>query len=333
MDLPADLAAALEAATADLSLRELEASADRLIARYRTPGRADRPILAGSVDAAAYAAYRMPATWGAVRAALAAGAARRPELAPRSLVDVGGGTGAAAWAAAEVFGASLTGITVLDQVPEALDLGRRLARDAFSGAMRHAQWRQVRFPAEIPEADLMTVSYVLSELAPDAQEALVRASAESAETVAVIEPGTPDGYQRIIAAREVLLGMGLRVVAPCPHSGACPLLGTRDWCHFASRITRTPLHRRLKSADLGHEDEKFAYLMATRAPVADSVESRILRHPQIRKGLVMMQLCQPDGSVAQTLVSKRQGDTYRAARDAEWGDVWPPAEGSAKAVD
>lgn len=342
MDLPTDLAAALDAATADLPLRELEASVERLIARYRTPGRADRPILGGHVDAAAYAAYRMPATWGAVHAALAA-AERVPGLAPQSLVDVGGGTGAAAWAAAGVFGGSLKDVTVLDRVPEALEVGRRLARDAFSGALRHAEWRQVRFPAEVPSADLVTVSYVLSELAPDAQEALVRASASGAGTIAVIEPGTPDGYQRIIAAREVLIGMGLHVAAPCPHSGACPLLGTRDWCHFASRIHRTPLHRRLKSADLQYEDEKFAYVVATRTPVAASASAsesasaspppaRILRHPQIRKGLVMMQLCQSDGTVAQTLVSKRQGDTYRAARDADWGDRWPPADGGEPAA-
>lgn len=324
MDLPTDLAAALDAATADLPLRDLEASVDRLIARYRTPGRADRPILTGPVDAAAYAAYRMPATWGAVRAALAATAARLPELAPRSLVDVGGGTGAAAWAAVEVFRASLNDVAVLDQVADTLELGRRLARDAFSGALRHAEWRQVRFPAEIPAADLVTVSYVLSELAQDAQEVLVRTAAEHAETIAVIEPGTPDGYQRIMAARDVLLGTGMRVAAPCPHSDTCPLLGTRDWCHFASRIQRSPLHRRLKSADLGHEDEKFAYVVATRVPVAASPAGRILRHPQIRKGLVMMQVCQADGTTAQTLVSKRQGDTYRAARDADWGDPWPP---------
>jgi ribosomal protein RSM22 (predicted rRNA methylase) len=321
MDLPTDLAAALDAATADLPLRELEASVDRLIGRYRTPRHADRPILGGRLDAAAYAAYRMPATWGAVRAALDAAGARVPELAPRSLVDVGGGTGAAAWAAAEVFGASLTEVTVLDQVSEALELGRRLARDAFSGALRHAQWRQVRFPAQIPQADLVTVSYVLSELAAEAQEGLVRTSAAGAETIAVVEPGTPDGYQRIMAAREVLLGMGLHIAAPCPHTDKCALLDTRDWCHFASRIHRSPLHRRLKGADLQHEDEKFAYVVATRLPVGAS-QARILRHPQIRKGLVMMQLCQPDETVGQTLVSKRQGDIYRAAREADWGDAW-----------
>ena len=36
------------------------------------------------------------------------------------------------------------------------------------------------------------------------------------------------------------------------------------------------------------------------------------------------------GTVAQTLVSKRQGDTYRAARDADWGDEWGGEWGGAQ---
>ncbi|MFD0637173.1 small ribosomal subunit Rsm22 family protein [Catenulispora yoronensis] len=283
--------------------------------------------MAGRVDAVAYAAYRMPATWGAVRSALSAVAERMPDLAPQSLVDVGGGSGAAAWAAGAVFAGSVKEITVLDQVGEALELGRQLARKAFSGALRHAEWRQVRFPATIPEADLVTVSYVLSELSPEDQDSLVRASAAGATTIAVVEPGTPDGYQRILAARDALIAMGLRVVAPCPHSAQCPL-GERDWCHFAARIHRSPLHRRLKGGDLGHEDEKFSYVVATRVPVPDGSPARVLRHPQIRKGLVMMQLCEADGTTAQTLVSKRQGETYRVARDTEWGDLWKPVRDS-----
>ncbi|MBZ9640229.1 small ribosomal subunit Rsm22 family protein, partial [Streptomyces sp. PSKA30] len=27
-----------------------------------------------------------------------------------------------------------------------------------------------------------------------------------------------------------------------------------------------------------------------------------------------------------TTVTKRHGDRYKAARDADWGDAWPPAE-------
>ena len=253
----------------------------------------------------------------------AAAAERVPGLAPQSLVDVGGGTGAAAWAAAAVFGESLKELTVLDQVPEALELGRGLARDAFSGALRHTEWRQVRFPAEVPGADLVTVSYVLSELAPDAQEALVRASAAGAETIAVIEPGTPDGYQRIMAARDVLIGLGLQIAAPCPHSEACPC-----W------------DRGLVPLRLAHPPHAAASTPQGCGPAARGREIRLCRgEPRPYGGVAGADpaasadpqgtghdaALPPDGTVAQTLVSKRQGETYRAARDADWGDEWLPA--------
>jgi ribosomal protein RSM22 (predicted rRNA methylase) len=98
-----------------------------------------------------------------------------------------------------------------------------------------------------------------------------------------------------------------------------------DWCHFSARLPRDGLDRRLKSADLGFEDEKFSYVVAASAPVAGP-RSRVLRHPRTRKGLVTLTLC-GDGvheeGVHEENVSKRQGDRYRAARNASWGDAWP----------
>jgi ribosomal protein RSM22 (predicted rRNA methylase) len=324
VDLPNDLSDALDGVCAEIPLREITASVDRLITRYRAGGRADRPILASAVDVAAYAAYRMPATSGAVHSALGQFAVSAPEFRPSTLVDVGGGTGAAAWAATEVF-PTLTTVTVFDQVAEALDLGRRLAGRAESAAMRAAEWRRMRFEEkpEFPRADLVTVSYVLSELSDRDQAALVSGAAAGAEAVAVIEPGTPDGHARILAARDALLALGMTVAAPCPHQGECPIARGPDWCHFTTRISRSALHRRLKSAELGYEDEKFSFVVASKTPTP-TAPGRVLRHPRQRKGLVAMQVCTSGDGMVQTLVSKRQGDLYRAARDAEWGDPWPP---------
>ena len=53
--------------------------------------------------------------------------------------------------------------------------------------------------------------------------------------------------------------------------------------------------------------------------------SRVVRRPQSRKGQVLLDLCEPDERLSRTTVTKRHGDLYRAARDADWGDVWPPA--------
>ncbi|WP_024800539.1 small ribosomal subunit Rsm22 family protein [Nocardia sp. BMG51109] len=326
MPLPVELVEGLDRACAGIPQRQLAVAVDRLISRYRDPRPATEPILGSPTEVAAYAAYRMPATFGAVYSALEQFLELATDFRPETLLDVGGGTGAALWAAADLF-PSLTAATVLDQVDEALRLGRRLAERSASAAVRSAGWRRVTF-AESPfpgGADLVVVSYVLSELSQADQSALIARSSESAEVVTVIEPGTPDGHQRILAAREVLIDAGLTVVAPCPHQDPCPLADGADWCHFSARINRTSLHRRLKGGELSHEDEKFSYVIASRTAY-ERAAGRILRHPVERKGLVTMQVCTPEDGVVPTLVAKRQGRTYRRSRKVEWGDAWPPSD-------
>jgi ribosomal protein RSM22 (predicted rRNA methylase) len=166
------------------------------------------------------------------------------------------------------------------------------------------------------------MSYVLGELSLADREDVVRWLAADAGVVALVEPGTPAGYERIVAARDVLLGLGLTVIAPCPHDRDCPLRG-RDWCHFSARLPRSGLHRRIKAATLGFEDEKFSYVIAS-TQRSRKAENRVLRHPRQRKGMVSLQLCTGEDGSADVVVSKRQNTLYRAARDVAWGDPWPP---------
>ncbi|MEO3852919.1 small ribosomal subunit Rsm22 family protein [Streptomyces sp. B8F3] len=360
-----------------LGTRRAGAAVERLIAGYRGDGPA--PALRDRDDVAAYAAYRMPATFQAVRAALSALADAAPGWAPDSHLDVGGGTGAALWAAAAVWPEDGPRPTVvLDHSEPALALGRELAAGAAAPAVRAAQWRRealgaagsgwvrnqpaddTRFrqpggsrgrPADasaggptggsahgpaVGSADgtagsawapagLVTVSYVLGELSEDVRRDVVAEAARSARgSVVVVEPGTPHGYRRVLAARQQLVDAGYEVLAPCPHSAACPMEGTADWCHFAARVQRSALHRRVKGGELGHEDEKFAYVAAARIPAGKPAPARVVRHPQLRKGQVLLELCTAGEGLARTTVSKRQGPRYRAARDVRWGDAWPP---------
>jgi ribosomal protein RSM22 (predicted rRNA methylase) len=314
VELPRDLRDGIEESVAGVPTGELAAAVDRLIARYRADRPAESPILSDSADAAAYAGYRMPATFAAVQAALAQLRLAAPALAPRSQLDLGGGTGAAVWAARAVFD-SLGTSTVLDQVGPALELGRRIA------GPRPIAWRESTVDAINERADLVTVSYVLSELDPTDQADLVRRAGLAADqAVVVVEPGTPAGHRRVLAARDVLASAGLDVAAPCPHRAACPLTAD-DWCHFGARVNRSARHRRLKNAELSYEDEKFSYVAAVRGLSAGGW-GRVLRRPQLRKGLVSLRVCTPEPGVATELVSRRQGERYRAARDVLWGDPW-----------
>ncbi|MFI8810644.1 MULTISPECIES: small ribosomal subunit Rsm22 family protein [unclassified Streptomyces] len=298
---------------------------DRLIASYRGTTPTDAPILRDRSDVAAYAAYRMPATFEAVRSALAALCEAAPQWAPATHTDIGGGTGAASWAVAGAWEGAAT--TVLDWSEPALELGRELAGLSGVPALLDARWEKARIGAEPAQSptDLVTVSYVLKELTERARTELVDAAAAAAQAVVIVEPGTPDGYARIIEARDRLIAAGLTVAAPCPHSAACPIEPGTDWCHFSARVSRSSLHRRVKGGSLSHEDEKFSYVVATRFPVLP-VAARVTRRPQIRKGQVLLELCTRDEGLARSTVTKRHGELYRAARDIAWGDAWPPAD-------
>lgn len=325
--LPTALRHALAGAVGDPA-PVLAAGTTRLIERYQAgaPAEPGAPILRGATDAAAYATYRMPATYAAVRAALQAVAELVPRYSPSTHLDVGGGTGAAVWAAADVW-PGLVGRTVLEQVAEVRELGRRLA--AGSADLGDVSWLPCNLDdgPVLPAADLVTVSYVLGELQPRTRSALVSRLAEQPGTVVVVEPGTPGGYERVLAVRDELAAAGRHVVAPCPHQLSCPIVPGQDWCHFATRVERSALHRRVKAGTLGFEDEKFAYVALSADPVARA-PNRVLRHPVQRKGLVSLQLCTgPEPGLRDVLVAKREGSLYRSARDTGWGDAWPPVAG------
>ncbi|HEX4812954.1 MAG TPA: small ribosomal subunit Rsm22 family protein [Nonomuraea sp.] len=323
--LPDDLRAALDRALSRYSAHELSRSVAQLTERYRAGTPAELRHMRTPVDVAAYAAYRMPATFAAASTAMRQAAALAAGFEPGTHLDVGGGTGAAVWAAGRTW-PSLGQVTVIEHDPHVIDLGRRLARGSEAAAVRGAVWRRasVRPGLDRPPADLVTMSYALGELPEQQRADVVRWLAADAAMVIVVEPGTPAGYATVAAAREALAGQGMTILAPCPHDGRCPIERGHDWCHFSVRLPRTSLHRQVKAGTLSFEDEKFSYVAATarRWPRAGA---RVLRHPRKRKGVVSLRLCTEEDGVHDVIVSKRQGDLYRLARDTGWGDPWPAA--------
>jgi ribosomal protein RSM22 (predicted rRNA methylase) len=337
--VPSTLTPALDAVLDGLPADALRRATASLIEAYRSGAPPTQQVLHDPTTAAAYAAYRMPATHAAISRAFRHTTDLAPGLQVTSVIDVGGGTGAATWAAAEAF-PDLTTATVLDGSADALATGRRIARHG-PPPVASATWSRTLLRADtvLPQADLAIVSYVLGELADALQGSVVDAAASAASTLLVIEPGTPRGYAAVLAARSRLTSAGWHVLAPCPQDGPCPIAGRDDWCHFSVRLDRSALHRRLKGGRLGHEDEKFSYVMATRdralapatvsatntltPPEVTSAPGRVLRHPVTRKGLVQLEVCHADGSVGREIITKRSPMAYRAARDAAWGSTWP----------
>jgi ribosomal protein RSM22 (predicted rRNA methylase) len=321
------LADAVQAGLSGAGIPSLTAGVRRLMAAYRSGEVPDGPVMASPADAAAYAAYRMPATVAATASALRQLRLALPGWTPRTLLDFGAGTGGTAWAVVEEL-PSIAQITLLEQSADAVSLGRSILAESDADSLRSATWRPWRLSAagqpasEVAGADLATVGYVLGELSERQQAALLDLAIGAAPAVLLIEPGTPAGHQRILAARARLLADGYQVAAPCPHELGCPLEAVGDWCHFGARVQRSAVHRQVKGAELSYEDEKFSYVAAVRPGVArpDRPQSRVVRRPQHRKGLVYLDLCASDGSSRRDLVSKSKGAPYRVARKASWGD-------------
>lgn len=291
---------------------------ETLQATYRS-GQAPKGVVLDSAQAvAAYAAYRMPATFAAVRLALTQLADAVPSLEPASLLDVGAGTGAAAWAAQDVFGPLRA--TLLEQSATARAAGARIAAHDGPTGLDWRDWRLGPATGALPAADLATCSYMIGELPEALADHLVDLLADAAPTVVVVEPGTPAGYARIMRVRDRLRDKGFHVAAPCPHDAPCPLVD--DWCHLPVRVDRSALHRDIKGGTLSSEDEKLSYVAATRLPVTPR-GARVIRRPAIRKGMVELDVCTPDGDARRVTVSKRHGAAYKTARKAGWGDEVP----------
>lgn len=165
---------------------------------------------------------------------------------------------------------------------------------------------------ELPPCDLLLASYSLNEV--NYAPLLARCVAATRDLIAIVEPGTPEGSLRILAIREALLALGMHLVAPCPHEKTCPM----PWCHFSVRLTRSEEHRKIKQASFGHEDEKFAYLIASKKPHTPKGQ-RIVRHPKKRTGHEIFTLCTTEGALQETIISKKNS-AYKAAKKLSWGD-------------
>jgi ribosomal protein RSM22 (predicted rRNA methylase) len=318
---------AVEAGLQGTGLASLSAGVQRLMDAYRSGEVPAAPVLSSAREVAAYAAYRMPATAAATGAAFAQMRRGLPGWTPATVLDFGAGTGGASWAIADQLPA-VSGLILLEQSAEAIRLGRAILAESASAALRRASWRTWRLDAgdtATPDsAELAVAAYVLGELTEAQQQRLTDLAAAAAPAVLLLEPGTPAGHRRVLAARARLLASGYQVVAPCPHQLGCPLEVPGDWCHFAARLQRSATHRRVKGADLPYEDEKFSYVAAARPGVGspDWPAGRVVRRPQQRKNLVTLDLCARDGRATKLPVGKSKGETYRRARKTSWGDRW-----------
>lgn len=316
MELPVGLRIAIENEIEGIKHEQLRQDAQMLSKIYRSENKSGRRLVTSSNEAAAYSVVRMPATYGAVYTALKY-TLDLIDCNIESLIDVGAGTGAASWAADSLI--PLKSILCLERERAMAQIGQRMMQEG-SPVLRNAKWMNFDLTMdEIPEkSDLVIVSYVLNELNEEERiKALDKLWQAADKILLIVEPGTPAVYSQVKELREYMLTKGAHIVAPCPHEQSCQL-PEDDWCHFSCRIPRSKLHRQLKEAEVPYEDEKFTYLAIARQQYRKT-EGRILRHPIFEKGRVTLDVCCSEG-IKRFNVTKKEGDLYKKARKARWGD-------------
>ncbi|ESY85505.1 methyltransferase type 11 [Mesorhizobium australicum] len=318
MELPAALRQAVDRLLEKVPLPDLKQAAKTLSDRYRAELRDGRLHMAQDMAVKAYLATRMPATYAAVRASLDALAEARPDFAPATLLDVGAGPGTVLWATSDLW-PELELATLLEASAAVRKVGETLAADAITA---RTVWRAGDVTTDIADlqsAELVTCAYVLDEIAPASLPKMVdRLWQLTRDTLLIVEPGTPAGWLRILAVRAQLIAAGAHVLAPCPHEAPCPLKPP-DWCHFSRRVARSRLHRLAKEAEVPWEDEKFIYVAASRQPAVFRA-ARVVAPPKSGSGKVVLKLCEANGSASERLFTKRDGDAFKVARRADWGD-------------
>jgi len=317
MRLPEPLRSAIEEEIALVDRSTLARSAAQLSDRYRS-GKSSG-ALSSAADIAAYLLTRVPATYAA-DAYVFTEFAGRVGVPVRSILDLGSGPGTALWAAAAAF-PDVASFRAVEHDASLITVGRRLAsRDS---RLANATWsnESLRVNSRFESHDVVVLSYALNELL-DALAVIRAAWAAANVALIIVEPGTPAAFANVVRARDWLIGEGAQIAAPCPHHNACPLAVRNDWCHFTVRLERSAEHRRVKQGELGYEDEKFSYMIASKVPVKQP-QARIVRHSMKHPGHVKLTLC-TSNDLQQETITKSEKQLYRAARKAEWGDPWPP---------
>lgn len=318
MQLPPALRQAIDRELDGIALSALADAAQALSQRYRAEARDGRLHLDDELAARAYLTTRMPATFAAISASLAAAIAAEPDFRPRSLLDVGAGPGTVAWSATSLW-TSLETAQMIEASPAIRGVGERLSEALPLGRI---DWQPQRIGDGLKDAvpaDLVVLAYVLDELDPAERPPLVARLWElTGQALVIVEPGTTEGWKRMLAVRDQLIGAGAQILAPCPHAKPCPL-SPPDWCHFSARVARSRLHREAKGGSVPWEDEKFIYLAASRhASIVKA--SRVLAPPRVSKAGIVLKLCQPSGTAAELAISSRDRTQFKAARKLRWGD-------------
>lgn len=316
MQLPIELKTAIENQITDIKHNELKEISKSITDKYRNESGRGKRLISKDTEAVTYSVVRMPATFGAVYSTLNYTLDLYEGSKINTLLDIGAGTGAASWAADSLI--NLEEVVCLEREDAMRKVGQKIMKEAESEALVNTKWKSFDLTnGDIEDkGDLVVASYVLNELSDEERvKAVDKLWNATNKVLLIVEPGTKVGFSNLKKIRQQLIGEGANIIAPCPHKNECEI---DSWCHFTCRIPRSKLHKEVKNGDVPYEDEKFSYLAVSKEECGKT-DTRVLRHPIIKKGRVALEVCREDG-IQNIELYKKDKEAYKQARKADWGD-------------
>lgn len=279
----------------------------------------DDPKLLG-----AYLLFYWPVSYAQARSALG-----ELDRRPRSVLDLGSGPGPLAFAALD---AGAREVLAADRSKAALELARALAVEA-SEPLGTRDWAPER-PLPDGKFDLITMGHVVNELfAGDVARRATLLEAVLARlspggSLVVLEPALRETSRALLEVRDLLVGRGYPVRAPCLFRGPCPaLVKGSDWCHAERRWRLPPMVEAIaRTAGLHKESLKMSYLVLGRKDEAWPTPPpgrlfRIVSEPLEGKGRQRYMGCGPEGRVGLALQQKHRTEANARFFELDRGTV------------
>ncbi|XP_059471834.1 methyltransferase-like protein 17, mitochondrial [Neocloeon triangulifer] len=283
-----------------------------------------------------YMLSRMPAEFSAVDRAFVELSKWAPNFVPRTLYDFGSGVGSVPWAAISRWSKQLEEIHCIDSSKDMVNLAELLLKGGEAGGKFHVPqtyFRQLMSPTVNRTFDLVVSAHTLFEF-PSLEarlDAHINLWRKTKDYYVLVELGTREGFKLIDEAKEFILfqskkeGQEMHILAPCPHSLACPRLlreGDRSPCNFESRYYKLWPESK---GEASKERFSFVILGKGRRKSPSPSWPRMVRAPMVRSGHVICSLCTPEGKLEDVTFTKSKDGraSFLCARYSDWGDLVP----------
>lgn len=317
MTLPQSLREACERLAENYKLSDLQNISRDITQKYNSNTGGAR-LVTDDRQALVYSLVRMPATYCACYKALSLSLQLTGSDDFATMLDVGGGTGSACFAATSLL--DIKNIDFVEREKCMSDIAVKLFEESGMPADVNVIGKDILKFVPEKNYDIVTASYALNELDEKSRERILSLLWEHTDKLLVIvEPGTPQAFEMQKKMRAFLRDKGANLIAPCPQKAECSL-PQDDWCHFSCRVERSKLHRLIKSADSPFEDEKFTFSAFYKGDVKENGLRRVLRRPIIQPSQITLTLCSDKGYEV-TTVRKKDKELFKKAKKADVGDL------------